>query len=101
MKPHVTNFKHKKFSALIDDAIQKMAQITNEEEAGLSEKITQLKTNKQNLEELYESYQTKLKELSQVLDEYERVQQASRVHLRKMQLWLKFTYPKVIKDFSE
>ncbi len=83
----------------MEGTIQKMTEITNEEKNQVSEKITELKTNKQALEEIYANYQFKLKELCNLLDEYERVQQVSRIHLRKMQLWLKFNYSKLIKEF--
>src|SRR3954469_22708720 len=100
MKPHITNLKHKKFLMLLEETSQKMAEIANEEKAGVIEKIGELNTKKQALEELYTSYQFKLKELSSLLDEYEKVQQASRIHLRKMQMWVKFGHPKLIKECS-
>lgn len=99
MKPHITNLEHQKFSLLMEDTIKKMEEIPNEEKTEVAEKITELKSNKQTLEEIYSTYQSKLKELRGLLDEYEKVQQLSRIHLRKMQLWLKFTYTKLIKSY--
>lgn len=98
MKPHITNLKHQKFCMLMEDIILKMEDIPKEEKIGVTDKITELKSNKQALETIYSSYQFKLKELSNLLDEYERVQQASRIYLRKTQLWMKFTYCKMVKQ---
>jgi len=99
MKPHITNLKHRQFAMLMEDAIQKMEEIPSDEKIQMLEKITELKNNKQALDEIYLNYQFKIKELSRLLDEYERVQQASRIHLRKMQLWLKAACAKMIKVF--
>lgn len=98
MKPHITNLKHRQFVMMIEDAMQKMEEIPSDEKIQMLEKITELKNNRQALEEVYFSYQIKIKELSHLLDEYERVQQASRIHLRKMQLWLKVVYSKLVKN---
>ena len=98
MKPHITNLIHKKFSLLIEDTIQRMEQIPFDEKTQVLEKITELKNNKQALEEIYTSYQFKLKELSHLLDKYERTKQTSRINLRKLQLWLKFSYTKLVKN---
>jgi len=99
MKPHITNLKHKQFAMMMEDAIRKMEEIPPDEKIQMVEKITELKNNKQALDEIYFNYQFKIQELSHLLDEYDRVQQASRIHLRKMQLWLKVTYAKVVKVF--
>lgn len=99
MKPHVTNLKHQKFSLLLEETIKKMEEIPKEDKSHVSEKITELQKNKHELNEIYVAYQIKLKELSTLLDEYDRVQQTSRIHLRKMQLWLKFTYNGLVKTF--
>lgn len=99
MKPHITNLKHRQFAMLMEDAIQKMEEIPSDEKIQMVEKITELKNNKQALDEIYFNYQVKIKELSYLLDEYDRVQQVSRIHLRKMQLWLKSACAKLIKVF--
>lgn len=99
MKPHVTNLKHQKFCFMIENTLQKLEKIPNEEKIEVLEKITELKSNKDALDEMYKNYQFKLKELSILLDEYDRLQQMTRIHLRKMQLLLKFTYSKLVKDF--
>lgn len=99
MKPHITNLTHQNFCKLLEDIIQKMEDIPIEEKIQVTEKITELKSNKNALEEIYANYQFKLKELRNLLDEYERVQQTSRIHLRKMQLWMKFTYGKLVRQF--
>lgn len=72
MKPHITNLVHKKFSMLLEDTIQRLEEISIDEKQQLSEKITELKNNKQILEEIYSCYQFKLKELSHLLDDYEK-----------------------------
>ncbi|WP_026260360.1 hypothetical protein [Segetibacter koreensis] len=97
MKPHITNVKHKKFSMLMEDTIQKLEDIPDLEKKQVSEKIKELKNNKNALEEIYANYQVKLKEVSNLLDNYERTQQTSRIQLRKMQLWLKYTHTKLMK----
>ena len=51
MKPHITNLTHKKFAKLIEDTIQRVEEISIDEKHELSEKITELKNNKQILEE--------------------------------------------------
>ncbi len=99
MKPHITNLKHRQFAMLMEDAIQKMEEIPSDGKIQMVEKITELKNNKQALDEIYFNYQVKIKELSYLLDEYDRVQQVSRIHLRKMQLWLKSACAKLIKVF--
>lgn len=99
MKPHVTNYKHQKFSLLIKETIQKMEEIRDEEKIQLSEKITDLKRNKQALDEIYANYQLKLKELSNLLEDYEKTQQISKINLRIIQRGLKFAYTKLIKGF--
>lgn len=99
MKPHITNLTHKKFSMLIEDTIQRLEEKSIDEKDQLSEKITELKNNKQILEEIYSSYQFKLKELSHLLDDYERTKHTSRINLRKLQLRLKFGYNKLIRNF--
>lgn len=99
MKPHITNLAHKKFSMLMEDTIRRLEEISIDEKNQLSEKITELKNNKQILEELYSSYQSKLKELSHLLDDYEKTKHTSRINLRKLQLWLKFSYTKLIRNF--
>ena len=83
----------------MEDAIQKMEEIPSDEKAQVLEKMAELKNNKQALEEIYFNYQFKIKELSHLLDEYDKAQQVSRIHLRKMQLWLKSVYGKLIKTF--
>lgn len=99
MKPHITNLVHRKFSLLLEDTIQRIEQIPFDEKSQVLEKITELKNNKRALEEIYSSYQFKLKELSYLLDEYEKTKQVSRINLRKLQLWLKFSYVKLVKTF--
>ena len=99
MKPHVTNLDHKKFSLLIGETIQRIEEVPIEEKKQVLEKIIELKNNKHLLEEIYSDYQLKLKELSHLLDEYERTKQISRINLRKLQLWLKFSYTKLVKNF--
>lgn len=99
MKPHITNLKHQQFSKQIEYSLQKMEEIPDEEKMQVAEKIEELKSNKHALEGIYSSYQLKLKELSNLLDDYERTQHISRIRLRKMQLWLKFTYAKLTKEF--
>ncbi len=99
MKPHVTNLDHKKFSLLIEETIQRIEEVPIEEKKQVLEKITELKNNKHLIEEIYSDYQLKLKELSHLLDEYERTKQISRINLRKLQLWLKFSYTKLVKNF--
>lgn len=99
MKPHITNLNHKMFSLLIEETIQRMEEIPADEKSQVLEKIAELKNNKQALEEIYSNYQFKLKELSHLLDEYERTKQISRINLRKLQLWLKFNYSKLVKNF--
>jgi hypothetical protein len=89
MKPHITNLQHQKFCILIEDVLQKLNQIPAAENIQLTEKIAELQNNRQSLEDLYSDYQVKLKQLRGLLGEYEKVQQLSRIHLRKMQLWLK------------
>ena len=83
----------------IEAIIEKMEEITGKEKIDVLEKISELKSSKESLDEIYANYQFKLKELSNLLDEYDNVQQASRIRLRKMQLLLKFTYSKLLKDF--
>ena len=83
----------------IEAIIEKMEEITPDEKIDVLEKISELKSNKESLDEIYANYQCKLKELSNLLDEYDNIQQASRIRLRKMQLLLKFTYSKLLKDF--
>lgn len=95
MKPHITNLEHQKYCMLLKETMQKMEEITADEKNQVLDKITELKNNKQALEEIYFNYQFKIKELSQLLDEYERAKQISRINLRKMQLWHKFTYNKL------
>lgn len=95
MKPHITNLNHKKFSLLVKDAIERMEEISVDEKRQVGEKITELENNKQVLEEIYSAYQSKIKELSDLLDDYERTRQMSRINLRKVQLWLKFSYTKL------
>lgn len=97
MKPHVTNLKHQQFCSLMENAIQKMEKIPDEEKIQIEEKITALINNKNALQEIYANYQFKLKELSNLLDEYEKTQQVSRIGLRKIQLWLKFAYTRLMK----
>lgn len=92
MKPHITNFEHQKYCLLLEETILKMEKITIDEKIQVLEKITELKNNKQALEEIYLNYQFKIKELGHLLDEYERAQQISRINLRKLQMWLKYTY---------
>lgn len=98
MKPHVTNLQHQKYCMLLEKTIQKMEEITTDEKMQVLEKITALKNNKKALEEIYCNYQFKIKELSNLLDEYERAHQISRINLRKLQMWLKHTY-KIGKGF--
>lgn len=98
MKPHVTNLQHQKYCMLLEKTIQKMEEITTNEKMQVLEKITALKNNKKALEEIYCNYQFKIKELSNLLDEYERAHQISRINLRKLQMWLKHTY-KIGKRF--
>lgn len=83
---------------MMEDIIQKLKEISNEEKVDVSEKITELTKNKQLLDEIYAEYQFKLKELVNLLDDYDKSQQISRIHLRKMQLWLKLTYSKLEKE---
>ncbi len=99
MKPHITNLIHKKFSMLLEDTIQRMEEISIDEKDQVFQKVTELKDNKQVLEEIYFNYQIKIKELSHLLDEYERTKQISRINLRKLQLWLKFSYAKLVRNF--
>ncbi len=99
MKLHVTNHTHRKFIVLLDENIQKMQEIPNEKKIQVSQKITELKSNKQALEEIYANYQLKLKELSNLSDDYETTKQVARINLRKIQMWFKFTYSKLIKGF--
>lgn len=98
MKPHITNLKHQKYCMLLEETIQKMEVITIDEKIQVLEKITEIKNDKQVLEEIYFNYQFKIKELSHLLDEYEKTQQMSRINLRKLQLWLKFTYTRLVKE---
>lgn len=95
MKPPVTNHKHQQFILLLEDNIQKMEEIPKEEKIQIVEKIKELKNNKQVLQDVFVKSQFKLKELSELLDEYEKVQQISRINIRKMQLWLKSTPSKL------
>lgn len=98
MKSHVTNHTHQQFIVLLNENIQKMQEIPHEKNIQVSQKITELNSNKQALEETYANYQLKLKELSNLLDDYETTKQVARINLRKIQLWLKFTYSKLIKN---
>lgn len=97
MKPHITNLKHRQFCNLIESTIQKAEKIPGEEKMQVEEKITELVNSKEALEVIYADYQFKLKELSNLLDEYERVQHASRIRLRKIQLWFKFSYLRLVR----
>lgn len=99
MKPHTTNQQHQKFSSMLEDYIKKMEEIPNEAKIQVLQKITELQNNKQALDEIYANYQLKLKELGYLLDNYETTQQIARINLRKIQLWFKFTYSKVMKVF--
>lgn len=91
MKPHITNLTYQRFCALMEETFRKFETIPNENKIQVLEKITELESNKETLEQIYTSYQFKLKELRHLLDEYEKTQRALRIHLRKMQLWLKMT----------
>ncbi len=84
---------------LLEDTIQRMEEISIDEKDQVFQKVTELKDNKQVLEEIYFNYQIKIKELSHLLDEYERTKQISRINLRKLQLWLKFSYAKLVRNF--
>ncbi len=84
----------------MEAAIEKMEEIPDEEKADIASKISELKNNRQTLERTYREYQLKLKELSQLLDEYDKSQQISRINLRKAQLWLKFSYRKMANSLS-
>lgn len=95
MKSHITNLKHQQFFSIMENTIVKMEEIPTNEKIHVLKEITELKNNKNELERIYADYQIKLKELSKLLDDYERVQHVSRIHLRKMQLWLKFTYTRL------
>ena len=97
MKPHITNLKHQQFCNLIESTIQKIEKIPGDEKMQVGEKITELINNKDALEVIYADYQFKLKELSNLLDEYERIQHVSRIRLRKIQLWLKFSYTRLVR----
>lgn len=99
MKPHITNHQHQQFTLILEDYIKKMEEIPNEAKIQVAQKITELKNNKQALDEVYINYQLKLKELSFLLDDYETTHQIARINLRKIQLWFKFTYSKLIKGF--
>lgn len=99
MKPHITNFKHQKFKILLENNIQKLEKVPPLQKTEVTEKITELKSNKRALEKIYSNYQLKLKELSKLLEDYEKVQHTSRTNLRKMQLWLKCSCSKVMKVF--
>ena len=99
MKPHVTNFTHQNFILLLENNIHKMEEIPNEQKSAVLEKIAELKNNKDALEEIYTNYQLKLKELSNLLDDYEKTHRNLRTNLRKVQLWLKCSYSKILNDF--
>ena len=93
MKPHVTNLKHQKFCLLFENVFHKMKGMSLEDNAELTEKMAELRNSREALEDLYSDYQSKLKQLCNLLEEYEKARQSSRIQLRKMQLWLKFNYP--------
>lgn len=94
MKPHITNLKHQQFALLMETTIKKIEELPIDDKIQVLEKLAELKSNRQTMEEIYSTYQLKIKELSLLLDEYDKAQQISRIHLRKMQLWLKFAYNK-------
>ncbi|MEJ7680258.1 MAG: hypothetical protein WKG06_20870 [Segetibacter sp.] len=100
MKHHITNFEHQKYCMRMEETIQKIEKLTVEEKNQVFEKITEFKSNKLALEETYLTYQLKIKELSGLLDEYERIQQLSRINLRKLQTWMKYKYDNIRKAFD-
>lgn len=102
MKLHVTNHKHQQFILLIDDTLHKIEEKKSvDDNRELTEKITELQNNKLALQELYSNYQFKLKELSTLLDEYTKTQQTTRINLRRIQLWLKFSTVKLVNGMYE
>lgn len=97
MKPHITNLKHQQFCKLMEKAIQEIEKMPDEQKMQVREKAAELINDKDALEGIYADYQFKLKELSHILDQYDRKQHVSRINLRKMQLWLRFSFLKSVK----
>ena len=86
---------HDKFCSNVQHTIDRFDHVNVPFEEITVQKLAILEKNNKELKKLYNSYNKKAAEIRKIINDYEKIRHDSRINLRKVQTWLKFTYPKL------